>query len=189
MSMILAVPPAAEPITLAEAKAYLKIDAQDEDLLVQSLVTAARVHLEALTGRAFVTQTWRIIRDIWPANGILALPIAPIASISAVRVTTASGVVSVPLTGLRLDGRGAPARLSWAAAPPSPTVGMAGIEIECVAGYGAPADVPAPLAQAIRLLAAHWFENRGVISVGHEVAVMPRSVEALVAPYIVRRIA
>ena len=40
-----------------------------------------------------------------------------------------------------------------------------------------------PLRQAIRLLVAHWYENRGLIAVGHAVAVLPATVAALIAPY------
>ena len=47
----------------------------------------------------------------------------------------------------------------------------------------APTDVPEPLRQAIRLLVAHWYENRGLIAVGQSVAVLPATVAALLAPY------
>ena len=43
--------------------------------------------------------------------------------------------------------------------------------------------MPEPLRQAIRLLVAHWYENRGLIAVGHEIAVLPQTVAALIAPY------
>ena len=33
------------------------------------------------------------------------------------------------------------------------------------------------------LLVAHWYENRGLIAVGHGVAVLPATVAALIAPY------
>ena len=46
-----------------------------------------------------------------------------------------------------------------------------------------PADVPEPLRQAIRLLVAHWYENRGLIAVGGQTAVLPATVAALIAPY------
>jgi uncharacterized phiE125 gp8 family phage protein len=61
----------------------------------------------------------------------------------------------------------------------------AGIELDVSAGYGAAAiDVPEPLRQAIRLLAAHWYENRGVVALGQTSAVtLPVSVPALLAPY------
>jgi len=37
---------------------------------------------------------------------------------------------------------------------------FAGIEIDVECGYGAAADVPRIFVQAIRLLAAHWYEHR-----------------------------
>ena len=43
--------------------------------------------------------------------------------------------------------------------------------------------MPEPLRLAIRLLTAHWYENRGLIALGHEVAVLPQTVAALIAPY------
>ncbi len=52
------------------------------------------------------------------------------------------------------------------------------------AGYGdAATDVPEPLRQAIRLLTAHWYDNRGLAAIGHETAVLPQTVAALIAPY------
>jgi len=43
--------------------------------------------------------------------------------------------------------------------------------------------VPEPLRQAIRLLVAHWYENRGLVAIGREIAVLPETVAALIAPY------
>ena len=66
---------------------------------------------------------------------------------------------------------------------PAPGRLAAGIEIDVVSGYGDDAaDVPQPLRQAIRLLVAHWYENRGLAAVG-AVTVLPSTVAALIAPY------
>jgi uncharacterized phiE125 gp8 family phage protein len=43
--------------------------------------------------------------------------------------------------------------------------------------------VPADLRQAVRLLVAHWYENRGLIAVGSGIAVLPQTVAALITPY------
>ena len=42
----------------------------------------------------------------------------------------------------------------FSTSPPAPGRAVAGIEIDVVAGYGAPADVPSPLRQAILMLVA-----------------------------------
>ena len=84
-----------------------------------------------------------------------------------------------------LDKSDAPARLAVVhGVPPAPERPAAGIEIDITCGYGdASADVPEPLRQAIRLLVAHWYENRGLIASGGEVAALPQSAAALIAPY------
>ena len=66
---------------------------------------------------------------------------------------------------------------------PAPGRLAAGIELDVTVGYGdAAVDVPQALRQAIRLLVAHWYENRGLVTVG-TATVLPQSVAALIAPY------
>ena len=51
-------------------------------------------------------------------------------------------------------------------------------------GFGTAAtDVPDVLRHAVRTLVAHWYENRGLIAVGQTVAMMPASVNAMIASY------
>ena len=42
---------------------------------------------------------------------------------------------------------------------------------------------PKPLIHAIRLLVAHWYDNRGLVSIGQSVAMMPPSVNAMIASH------
>ena len=66
---------------------------------------------------------------------------------------------------------------------PAPERPALGIEVDVVVGYGdAAVDVPEPLRQAVRLLIAHWYENRGLMSEA-ATAVLPQNVAALIAPY------
>lgn len=190
MSQTLIVPPAVEPVTLDDLRFFLRLDGTAEDGLVASLAAAARAHLEALTGRIFITQGWRIRRDAWPAEGRMMLPLGPVDSLDAVTVTGADGDAAVPTERFRLDGTALPPRMGWRPGTvPAPAVPLAGIAIDVTVGFGGPQDVPSPLLQAVRLLTAHWFENRSLVTVGHEMAIMPRMVADMIAPFVVRRVA
>src|SRR5690349_16359269 len=84
MSLSLITPPVGEPVTLADAKAHLKIDTSDDDALIGQLITAARARVEWHTGRALMTQSWILWLDRWPDDGIVAIPLAPLAAVTAV---------------------------------------------------------------------------------------------------------
>ena len=68
MPLNLITPPAVEPVTLADAKAHLKVDTTDDDALITALITAARARAEWHTGRALITQSWTLWLDAWPAE-------------------------------------------------------------------------------------------------------------------------
>ena len=189
MPQILLAPPAVEPLSLADAKAFLRVAHADDDDLIAALVAAARLQVEAATRRALIAQSWRIVRDRWPADGRLVVTPAPVTAVTAARVYDAAGVASALDAGRFVVAAGAaPAEI--AAAPwslPPPGRASAGIELDLACGYGAdPAAVPPPLVQAIRLLVAHWYDTRAVAAVGHAVVALPQSVAALIAPYVVR---
>ena len=186
MSAILLTPPALEPVSLADAKHFLRVDHDDDDDVIAALIAAARVHVEAQTRRALIDQTWRLTRDVWPASGRLPVLPVPLQEVTAIRVFDAGGMPQLlDVEDFAIDRVSAPAVLAFArGAPPAPGKLAAGIEIDIVAGYGdEPDDVPAPLRQAIRMLVAHWCENRGLIAASGEVASMPQSVSSLIAPF------
>ena len=185
MSSILLSGPAVEPVTLAEAKSFLRVEHVDDDDVIAALIAGARVHVEAQTRRALITQSWRLIRDDWPYHGRIAVLPVPLRQLLAARVYRFDGSTQTIGVGTFVaDIAAAPAVLSFASPPPAPGRVVAGIELDVEAGYGnAPADVPEELRQEIRILVAHWYENRGLIAAGAGVAVLPRTVTALIAPY------
>lgn len=184
--------PALEPITLAQAKAHLRLDSADEDALVAGLIAAARLHLEEVLARAMITQSWSYLFDRWPAGSTVRLPLAPVQSITVVRVYGIDdAAVVLPADTYILDGQSRPPRLVRRAALawPRPGRNANGIEIVFVAGHGSlPAEVPQPLRQAILLLVAHWFERREPIEIGTTAIPLPGMVDDLVAPYRVKRL-
>lgn len=189
MPSILLAGPAVEPITLAEAKQFLRVEHDDDDDIIPALIVGSRIHVETQTRRALITQSWRLTRDVWPAAGCIELLPVPLKTLDAVRIYKLDGTtLPLDLAGFTLDKSDAPARLCFSRgmiviAPPSPERYVGGIELDVTCGYGDdPEDVPEPLRQAIRMLVAHWYENRGIIGENHFVA-LPQSAAALIAPY------
>lgn len=184
MSQTLLVGPASEPLSLSEAKDWLRVEATDEDDLVSTLIVSARLLVEQNTRRLLITQTWRIFRDAWPLDGCVTLPIAPVAGVAAIRVRDAVGTASVvDAASTALDAARDPARIVFTTAPPAPGYVANGIEIDVIAGYGGASAVPAPLRQAMRLLIANWYENRGDAAFGGDDLALPPQAAALIAPW------
>jgi uncharacterized phiE125 gp8 family phage protein len=184
MTPILIAPPAVEPLSLAEAKVWLRVDTTSDDDVIGALIASARLVVEALVRRVLVAQTWRIALDSAPASGFL-LPISPVRSIAAVRVFPLAGPAqTLPADMYALDQDLGTGRLVFNMTPPSPGRLRDGFEIDFVAGFSdTAAGVPAPLRQAMRILIARWYENRGDVEADADMARTPASVAALVAPY------
>ena len=179
---IIVVPPAAEPISLAEAKALLRVEHSDDDAVIAALIAAARGHVEALTRRALMLQTRRFVRDEWPADGRLRLRAGPLRGVIAARVFDAGGEAhAIDVQRFVVDvAADIIASPSWAM--PAPGRSAAGIELDIELGYGPLAsDVPAPLRQALRMLLAHWYDNRGAVASG--ATLLPAGAAVLIAQY------
>jgi uncharacterized phiE125 gp8 family phage protein len=74
------VAPVTEPITLAEAKEYARIDGSTEDTLVTSLIKAARLHCESYMGKAIIRKTVTIDSFSFPYQW--QIPYGPLVSAS-----------------------------------------------------------------------------------------------------------
>lgn len=183
MPSILLAPPVLEPITLAEAKAHLRVAHADEDQLISTLIVAARRLAEAQTGLLFVAQQWQCLADDWPDNGVISLPVAPVVAIEEVASFGDDDVKSVidpahyyadlPSRPPRLMLRGSRV---WA----RPGRIANGVVVTVTAGFGAAAsDVPEPLRHAVRLMIGHWFDHRG----DDDPPSLPLTVSTLLTPF------
>jgi len=181
MSLTLNTPPSAEPVTLDQAKAHLKVDTADDDALITSLIAAARARAEWHTGRAFVTQSWTLWLDAWPCDGIIEIPLPPLRSVASVTAYALDDSATVlDAATWQVDTTSSPARLMLKpnASPPVNLRRINAIAVAFTAGYGDESDVPAPVCEAILKLVANFYMNRGDAE-----AVTPAEALALLAPY------
>ena len=180
--------PAIEPLTVAEAKLHLRIPYEEraDDEYIGVLITAAREYAEQVLCRQLINATWRLYLDRFPGlDGVIRIPLPPLQSISSVKYVDGAGdEQTLDAAEYSVDTASVPGRIypaygySW----PSTRDQRNAVTITFVAGYGSAATaVPEPIRKALKLLIAHWYENREVV--GDRTAKMPLSVDALLGIY------
>lgn len=189
MALICLEPPVVEPVTLAEAKLHCRIDVDDDDVLVGSLISTAREHLERISRPqvAMTAQRWLYVADAWPASATIELRPYPLLTVDEVRYTSSTGVETIIAPSAYLvDTHSQPGRLHMINGWPSATLAaLNGLEIEFTAGYGVDElSPPLALRQAILMLLGHWYENRELaLTTGAVPKELPFAVEALIRPW------
>lgn len=181
MSISIITAPASEPVSLAEAKLFLRIDHADEDSLIGDLIVAAREAVEAGCGRALIKRRVRESLDIWRRDSVggALLGLSPVSSVVVVRLLASSGAQSViEPDRYRLEGDRDRPRLVFEAGLPSILRSAGGIEIEYDAGFADSASqLPAALHVSVLHVVAALYEARA----GAER--IPEAARALIAPF------
>lgn len=190
MTLMLISPPAQEPLTLSDIKEHLRLTTNDDDSAVSQLLVAARHALEARAGLAFLPQQWRLSVDgsgghagcrAYGYSDII-LPITPIRTIDQIECVHQDGTKMVIEPDQYITQTGSVGRIQIKGSLPISIKPFGGLEITFTAGHDAIDRIPAELRHAIRLLTAHFFENRE--SAGERrVFSIPRTIDALIAPY------
>lgn len=158
--------PASEPVTIDEAKTHLRVDSDDENTLIQSLISAARAKVEQETGRSLLTQTVFVAWDEFPASGCLDLPLYPAASVSSVRYIDTDGALQTwPSDNYTVDTVGMTPRIVIAPDGDSPEAGdyPNAIQVEYIAGSSV---VPEEIKAAIKLNLGLLYEYRADMPLG-----------------------
>jgi hypothetical protein len=204
----LIVPPAVEPISLQEAQQHLRIDSLDDADYVQSLITVARQTLEQWCWSSFIQQTWQYWWNRFWWKMFLPRPpvrvgfnpvVNPGDPMRPLQNTNCGGVSYV---GYLLPQAISEAPSAYVTLPTTvwetskenelPFLRMAYLQTFpvtrgyrddvtaiVVSGYGPkPSDVPMPLRQAMKLLIAYLYANRGEVP-----ALPPQAIDHLIGPY------
>ena len=177
------VQPAAEPMTLAEAKLWLKVSQSLTDDEISGLLRTCREEGELQTGRSWLTKTMLLRLPCWPTDGEIELPNPPLLEVTSVKYYDESSVQqtlsSASYWTTASEERGLITLKSTAEWPDLEDLGRPfPIEILFVAGYGpAGSDLPGPAMNGYRLLLGHLMQNRTQEETGTIVSPRARGVD------------
>lgn len=184
MAYSVTTPPGAEPVLVAEMRAMQRLDDDEAEEVISSILAAARGVAEAYLRRKLITQTVAVTFDAFAP--VLSLPVGPVQSIASVTYLDPQGVTQTLAANLyRLLGARTPALVvpAYLATWPVTRAEAEAVTVQAVVGYGdAGADVPPPIRQAIHMIAGHLWQNREAVA-EMELAEMPLGPRTLLAPY------
>ena len=198
MSLNLITAPATDPVTTTELWNHLRLNlsgspeqptAREMASAAVALTTAIQ-YLDASDGilnRCLMPQTWDLVLDNFPGSEEIAIPLAPVSSITHIKYTDTDGVeqtFSDASYALSLERNWQPSvilgfGLSW----PSTRDVREAVRVRFVSGYADVSSIPGPLRQALLLLAGHYFEHREDVVIGTIATDLPMGVASLISPY------
>lgn len=198
-------------ITLAEAKAHLRVDTVDDDTLIKSLIYAVHDYVEGpkgFLGRAIKEQTWDFFLDRFPARGVswhyngwcqsygrsyVEVPLPPLISVTGVYYRDTSGVEQTfSPSNYSVDTASEPGRIYLPNSGVWPTVGIGdnnAVRIRFKAGYSDD-DIPFAIKAAMLILIADLYENRESMLEGSVRSItteLPWSAQQLLKPHRMHR--
>lgn len=180
--------PSLEPLTLVEAKAHLRVDTEDDDTEIAALVTAAREHIEMLTGRALVSQVWELVLREFPAEqDDIVLPRGALSGVTHAKYYDGDGVLqTLTVTTDYVVDTGPPLGpgrviLAYGKSWPSTRDQWDAVQVRYTVGWSQ-AEVPEALKSACKLALGELYEHRTQATTGTIVADLP-AFRALLGPY------
>ena len=161
--------PTVEPVTLAEAKAHLRVDITDDDSYISALITAARQYAEEYLDRALIAQQLTMRMDSFPSE--FELPRPPMASsgtLTSTSITYTLEAATPTTTTLsaatyRVDRDDTPGRIRtiYGGTWPSHLADPNAVAVTWWAGYGSSgSDVPSAIRHAMLMIIGHLYERR-----------------------------
>jgi len=167
-------PPTTLPISVAEAKAHLRVTVDDDDALIEGYIRAALAHAEMMTGRAFVEQTWEFVVDAFPTVEIGPLTPGPVTSAVVIYIDADGFEQTVDANDYELDVSSAEGWVVPVGAWPSAMETINAIRVEFTV---APEFIPQDVKHAIYLLVGHFYNARE--AAGAKRDAIPYGVDAL----------
>ena len=183
--LVLKTAPTTTAISLAEAKAFLRVDSDydDDDAYITSLIGVATNVVEQFTRRRLIQQTYNLYHDFFPPY--IDLQVGIVDSVTHVKYYDGNNVLQTLATSnYDLDKRINPGRIyeSNTGSFPNTYERPNAVEVEFIVG-GTASDVPAPIIQSIYIIVGRYYENRQDVVTGTIASELPLMVDHLLTPY------
>lgn len=176
-SLVQITPPVVEPVSLSEAKVQCRVDTDDSDTYITSLIAVARQYVEEMCDITLVNCVWEASYDLFPVWSI-NLPRPPMApgevTVTYRRGDGTNGTLTSTANNFQVDYRVVPGRIypNWATAWPATRGDENSVVVRYTAGYGPDGRSCPPVAKhLILLLTSHWFDSRQIAVTGGQVQV------------------
>ncbi len=170
---------ATELVSLEALKDHLRVEHNAEDNIIKALGQAAYDWVEQFTGRSVLKTYWKFVSQVFKAGSVIEqqLPFPNLLEIESVTHRLSAADQEQParyttsqrnsISSIRLISKGAP------------------VEVLYSSGFGPdPSFVPEAFHQSVKILVAHWYQNREGLSCG-----IPTTVEKFLYPYQILRCA
>jgi uncharacterized phiE125 gp8 family phage protein len=165
-----------EPVSLAEAKLHLRVDHDEEDGLIQGLITAARQLAEGEMQRTLISTTWQMTTDAF--GDALRLEWPRVLGVESLQFVAEDGqLATLDPADYVLDNSNdvSPAYLvpAFGCAWPATRAEINAVRVRYVAGFGSsPVDVPQQIKQWILLHVGAMYANREAVA-GKQMTALP----------------
>ncbi len=166
-------------ISTSDLKDHLRVTSNDEDSLINSYRTAACQFVENYCNTRLTSQSVYFYAQAFGAIG--EFQIGPVISVSAVEYKTSKtgSYIILDSANYYVERARVPALIKFMTAPSTDGDALAPIRVTATCGY---ATTPEPLVHAVRLLVAHYFENRQAAEVGN-IKEIPLGIKSLLNTY------
>jgi uncharacterized phiE125 gp8 family phage protein len=182
--------PATYPLSLVEAKAHLRVDDDDDDVLIELFLKAATESAEKFLGRALIDQTWDLYLAEFPDTQI-RIPLPPTIEIIGVFYRDSSGVEQeFAASSYEISNAGEDTFVELSASGSWPTTDVASnaVRVRFRAGYldgSSPpvSNVPFSIKAGILLTLGSLYAHRETVVIGQTAVQLPWGVEQLLRPH------